>query len=266
LIAALWVIGSVLTYVVGVHLLAYLDGGTGAVPSWWQRWRRSVPLSLACWVIKIAYFVGVPYAAVIKGAADFPTYLGLGGLHWQANIGRGALAGAGVLLGIVGIAWYSLRSVRPSRSEIQAPPAAGFPLILDALCLETHWAFYRVPGILLTGDFLLGTFIGAALAILEQVADPAWRADAGSKSAALEAWQRLSLLVGMSAAFYFTRNLVVVWLVHVIVEWGRRAATAGLVPRLAPARPARRTARAEQPPLEISPTEAAESQTERASE
>jgi hypothetical protein len=267
LLAALWVTGSVLTYVVAAYVLAYLDGGTGAVPAWWRRWRESLSLVAVRWIFKLAYFVGVPYAAVITGVADFPEYLGLGSLNWQANIGRGALAGAAVLLGMVSIAWYSLQGLASARFEIQRPPARGWPLIFDALCLEAHWAFYRVPGILLTGDFLLGTFIGAVLAILEQVADPAWRTRAASSRSSLEAWQRLSLLVGMSAVFYFTRNLVVVWAVHLAVEWGRRTTTAGLLQRLAPVRASRRRARAESPArLGSDPTDVGEGHTEPASE
>jgi xanthine/uracil/vitamin C permease (AzgA family) len=170
---------------------------------------------------------------MMMGAADFPVHLGLARLDWPASVGRGVVLGIAIFLGLAGIAWYAMRSLRqmgsvPPPSPLERP---GWTVGLDAFFQEAHWAFYRVPGILLTGDFLFGTFIGALLAILERVADSRWRRRATSPQSDLEAWHSIALLVGMSVSFYFTRNLFVLWVIHAIVDWGNRQMTRWLVRR-----------------------------------
>ena len=187
----------------------------------------------ADWLAGLLYYAGVPYAAMMLGAADFPAHLGLARLDWPASVGRGVVLGIAAFLGLAGIAWYSIRSLRQMGCEPPPPPLErpGWTVGLAAFFQEAHWAFYRVPGILLTGDFLFGTFIGALLAILERVADPRWRRRAASPQTDLDAWQSLALLVGMSVSFYFTRNFFVLWATHAVVEWGNRQMTLWLLRR-----------------------------------
>jgi len=186
----------------------------------------------ADWLVRLLYYAGVPYAAIMLGAADFPAHLGLARLDWPASVGRGVALGLAVFAGLAGITWYSVRSLRQIRCE--APPPGARPawtVGLDAFFQEAHWAFYRLPGILLAGDFLFGTFIGAGLAILERVASPRWRLKASSPETALEAWQSIALLVGMSLVFYFTRNFFVLWAAHAALDWGNRRMTSWLLVR-----------------------------------
>ena len=222
--ATLWVIGSALVYLAAAHLLRYLEGRPDAPVSRFVRRGESLGLG---WAVKLAYFVGVPYAAMLLGAADFPAHMGLARLDWPTSIGKGVVAGAAVFAGLAGASWHSIRSLRRLDADPLPKPSslAGLPLILNALCNEAHWAFYRLPGILLTGDLFLGTWIGAAVAVLERVGDPRWRRRAVSPEFGLEAWQHIALLGGMSAAFFFTRNFFVVWAAHALVEWGSWAVT-----------------------------------------
>lgn len=177
----------------------------------------------AGWIARLLYYVGVPYAAMILGAADFPAHLGLARMDWPASVGRGAVWGIAVFAALAGIEWYSIRSLRQMESMIPTPPQTrpAWVVVLDAFLLEAHWAFYRLPGILLTGNLLFGTAIGAGLAILERAADPRWRRAASSQDW-LETWLNLALLVGMAAAFYFTRNFFVVWALHAALDAGSR--------------------------------------------
>ena len=221
--ATLWVIGSVLVYVAAAYVWWRWDESAADGTSLgWGKWRQRLSSPAATVLLRALYYVGVPYVAMLLGAADFPIHLGLAQLDWPASIGTGALVGVAVFLGLTGMAAYSLRNLRRLGVEPvgASPPSRGAALLYEALFLEAHWAFYRLPGILATGDFLLGSWIGAAVAIVEQVASPRWRDQASSKRFALQAWQRLALLVGMSAVFFFTKNLWVTWVVHVIVEWG----------------------------------------------
>jgi hypothetical protein len=187
----------------------------------------------ADWIARLLYYAGVPYAAMMLGAADFPAYLGLARLDWPASVGRGVVWGIAIFAALAGIAWYSIRSLRQMESETPAPPQArpAWIAALDAFLLEAHWAFYRLPGILLTGDLLLGTAIGAGLAILERAADPRWRRAASSQDW-LETWLNLALLVGMAAAFYFTRNFFVVWALHAALGASSRKMTQWLINRV----------------------------------
>jgi hypothetical protein len=186
----------------------------------------------ANWIIRLLYYAGVPYMAVMLGAADFPAHLGLARLDWPASVGRGAILGIAVFAALAGIAWYSVRSLRQMGSVTPAPPHArpAWMAALDAFLLEAHWAFYRLPGILMTGDLLLGTAIGAGLAILERAADPRWRR-AASSQVWLETWLDLALLVGMAVAFYFTRNFFVLWAIHAALDAGIRKMTQWLLER-----------------------------------
>jgi len=171
----------------------------------------------------LAYYVGLPFTAMLAGAADFPLHLGLAGIDWPASLARGAATGLAVFVGLAGIRGYVRRYRVGSPAHVGRSPH-HWDAWLVALGHEAHWAFYRLPGILLTGDFLLGTFLGAALALLERVADPRWRRQATNADAALGAWLNVALLVGMSAAFYFVRNFFVLWGVHALLIWAVRKA------------------------------------------
>lgn len=168
------------------------------------------------------YYVGLPYAAMLAGAADFPVYLGLAGMDWPASLARGAALGVAIFAALAAIAWY-VRRRAVGQAAIVRPRAHDWEAWLLALCQEAHWAFYRLPAILLTGDFLLGTFVGMGLVLLERVADPRWRRQATGETA-LGAWLDVALLVGMSASFYMVRNIFVLWAVHAALVWGMRKA------------------------------------------
>lgn len=172
-------------------------------------------------VAALAYYVGLPFGAVLAGAADFPVHLGLAGMDWPASLARGAALGLAIFLGMAGIAGYVQRHTPEARCEGLA--GEWEPWFL-ALCREAHWAFYRLPGILLMGDFLWGTFIGAALALLERAGDPRWLRAATAPRTALAVWLDVALLVGMSVAFYLVRNFFVLWAVHAVLIWAGRKA------------------------------------------
>lgn len=225
----MWVIGSVLVYVAAAYGWWRWHESADRLSAGWQRWRQRIGSPAVSVPLRALYYVGVPYAAMLLGAADFPIYLGLARLDWPSSIGRGALAGAALFLGLVAIAAYSLRGPHRLRAGAETDDSRGVTVVYEALFLEAHWAFYRLPGILATGDLLLGAWIGATLAVVEQVADPHWRSRAASKQWALAAWQRLALLAGMTAVFLLTRNFWVAWAVHTLVEWGRAAATRHLL-------------------------------------
>ncbi|MDH7488053.1 MAG: hypothetical protein QHH80_00915 [Anaerolineae bacterium] len=171
----------------------------------------------------LAYYVGLPFGAMLAGAADFPLHLGLAGMDWPASLVRGAGLGLTMFVGLAGIAGYARRHGLGQRATL-GEPNSDWDAWLVALCQQAHWAFYRLPAILLTGDFLLGTFLGAVLALLERVADPRWRRQATSTDTALGAWLGVALLVGMSAAFYLVRNFFVLWGVHTLLIWAVRKA------------------------------------------
>ncbi len=172
-------------------------------------------------VAALAYYVGLPFAAMLAGAADFPGHLGLAGMDWPASLARGTAMGLAVFAGMAGIAGYVRRHAPGARGEALA--GEWEPWLL-ALCREAHWAFYRLPGILLTGDFLWGTFIGGALALLERAGDPRWLRAATAPRTALRVWLDVALLVGMSVAFYLVRNFFVLWAVHAVLIWAGRKA------------------------------------------
>lgn len=209
-----------LIYLAASLLLDAAETNGGASSASAQRWLGRARQVGADRLAGLAYYVGLPFTAMLAGAADFPLHLGLAGMDWPASLARGAATGLAVFIGLASIRWYVWRFRADSPALPDRAPH-GWAAWLVALCHEAHWAFYRLPWILLTGDFLLGAFLGAALALMEQVGDPRWRRQATGNTA-LSAWLDVALLVGMSAGFYFVRNFFVLWGIHAALVWAGR--------------------------------------------
>jgi len=216
--ASLWVAGSVLIYLAASLVLDTAETSPDEPSHAYLLRARRLGLDR---LAALVYYVGLPYGAMLAGAADFPMHLGLAGLDWPASLARGAALGLMLFAGAGAVAWYVRRWSPHAPTNLRDPSHHGDAWFLS-LCQQAHWAFYRLPGILITGDFLLGTFVGATLALLERVGDPRWRRQATGGDTALGAWLDVALLVGMSASFYFVRNFFVLWGVHTLLIWAIR--------------------------------------------
>ncbi len=212
--------------------------------------RQDVPLARrlstgwAASILRFAYYVGLPYTALILGVLP-GRYLGLIGLdRLQAGAAGGAevssnawrllgqlrdaaslaildwLPGIGTLLSLgavmlllLSVAWLGYGRAR--RSLPPGPEGAGTPPPLLSMVQvgyqAIHWSFYRGIVWLLTDDLYLAVVGGILLVGVEWLLDPGRMAGAEHEQPLIDA----SLLIATSVIFFFVPNL---WLL-VPVHW-----------------------------------------------
>jgi hypothetical protein len=194
----LWLLGSVLAYGFSTNAI-WLVRSKG--------FRRSPYTRLLIQVGRFLFFVGVPYLTLggwplrpFQGILSLEA-MGLVGLspRWPVTRWLGA-AGTGLGVGLVTLlflvfAWRNAnRATGGTRLYPQSQP--WWALLINALYLQVHWAFYRsalstlqsaASGVvcLRTGqvqavatpldDGYTGIFLGLALIYLEWSLNPAWR-------------------------------------------------------------------------------------------
>ncbi len=219
-----WVLGSLVAYVVGGHVL------------WWLRsrslWRPPYG-GLLEEAGRFLFFLGVPYLA-LGGWPRPPSsgLLSLGDLgfvwwgsrwpatRWLQAVGNGlglGLAASVVLL----VGWANAN--RSSSQDGQIPrirfsPRPWWLLLIDVVYLEVHWAFYRGALALLLEDVYLGVFASLGLVYLQWGLNPLWRRGWLQGSQAASRWLRSALALTAALIFLTTRNLWICLLAHGLIE------------------------------------------------
>lgn len=237
---ALWVAVSVLLHTLGA-LLAWrfrrpLAGRLGRTL---QRLRHHWSGPLLLQVIRFAYFLGLPYALLIRrgvlelqplgllGPADLDqSVLGWGG-EWLIATGRMVvvgLAGALVVLwGWANLRWVMAEGGRTTEDERWAMDS-GTPsaLMREAIYLQVHWAFYRTAPLLWLGAGNEGwaAFAGAGIVALEAALDPRFWAALGDPGRAAQLLFTGVLCWLSALGFALTHNLWLVATVHAALVWG----------------------------------------------
>jgi hypothetical protein len=212
----LWILGSVVAYVLGNGILWLLEG---------TRLRR-----LLCdrWLKQIGRFLlhlGIPYL-VLGGWPRRPYSgllsledMGLVGLneHWQVTRWLEA-AGTGLGLGLFSLVILAVAWMHVGRARLRFRPKPWWALLVDGLYLEVHWAFYRGGLAVLLDDIYAGTFLGLAFVYLEWGLNPFWREGWRLPARAGERWLRAAMSLIVALLFLFTRNLWVCLGVHWLLE------------------------------------------------
>ena len=173
--------------------------------------------------IRFLYYVGIPYAALLRGAA-LPRLMGLTHLDWVKGIGLGTALGGGTFLLLALIWWWYARAIaalplsaRERRGASRGDDSTnGWILLREAIYLQTHWAFYRSAAILLLNNYYAGAFVGFLLVTLEWSINPAWRRDLSVPWRSANTLTRWSMAFVAAIVFLFIRNL---WLL-VLIHWG----------------------------------------------
>jgi hypothetical protein len=150
--------------------------------SWPDRLARQ-PALLAV-AVRLLYFIGLPYLAVLLGwlttqqfgltGLEYLALVNLEGstlivqlyqtislilLAWLLDSGATLLAGGLALLFLALLRWGLARQ----HVEVFTEP----PAFLPVLCQVVHWAFYRALCWAITQDFYLGLVLGGLAALLE---------------------------------------------------------------------------------------------------
>jgi hypothetical protein len=228
----LWLAGSLLVAVLWANLRWFFStprpGTLGNLAAQLSTWQFSPWLYQ---LLRLLYYVGVPFAAWIWRGALLKKYLGLSdglsssvrdwahGVGWAASLAVGAWT-------LLALGWWAYRRAIVASgqdvmgAEINAPPWA---LLFEAIYREAHWVFYRcVPIVALGEDVYWGTWLGLALVGVEAVLNPAWRRGLADPQEAPRQLMRGALAVVSSVLFIVLGdgNLWLAIAVHWGVSWG----------------------------------------------
>jgi hypothetical protein len=186
--------------------------------------------------LRLVYFIGVPYAALLTGSiasidmgltGTGGSVLGWSPAEWLRGLSTALTLGAIVLLPMGVASRQIARAGRP----LGVDDRSGGAVIVDAIYAEVHWAFYRAAPLILLGDVYAAVLFGALLVGVEWIV-VLIRNGLSPLPEERQNWLRRGVLLALSAAlFALTQN---VWLtigLHTVLElmwkvWLRR-----LVPR-----------------------------------
>lgn len=233
---ALWVAISVLLHTLGALLAwRFRRPQAGRLGRTLQRLRRHWSGPLLLQVIRFAYFLGLPYALLIRrgvlelqplgllGPADLDqSVLGWGG-EWLIATGRMVAVGlVGALVVLWG--WANLKWVLSHTDEGRWTMDGGTTgvLVRETIYLQVHWAFYRTAPLLWLGAGNEGwaAFAGVGIVALEAALDPRFWAALGDPSRAARPLFTGVLCWLSALGFALTRNLWLVATAHAALAWG----------------------------------------------
>jgi len=216
----LWLAASFLLYGLSAQLAwRYRQAGLGRISPWVARVSKSRFTPQLWGLLRFLYYVGIPYGALIRGVA-LPRLMGFTGFNWFQSLGLGAAIGVGAFLLILLGWWFYIRSLTASPLRLPSPPPSPSPWTMawDALCLQTHWAFYRSAPMLL--DEYWGIFLGFLLVSLEWWMNPAIRRGLARAEEAEPILRRWAIGIATTVVFYYTRNTWLLFPLHWMTELG----------------------------------------------
>lgn len=221
----LWIGLSFLLYAVGASIAwHYRDprpGRIGRLVGAVKRWPHW-PFQ----ILRLLYYLGIPYLALLQGVTS-PRLMGLVGADWFGGMGMGVALGTGAFLLLALAWWHYARTTQRSYPQEGNPFSARIsdilqpwgwpPLLLEVICLETHWAFYRSgPALLL--DHYSGVFLGLLIALGERYSDPNIRHSLSSPGQAEGILMEGGMALVMAIVYLFTRNLWLCMFIHFGIE------------------------------------------------
>jgi hypothetical protein len=207
-------------------------------------WARRFSEGWAVSVWRFAYFIGLPYVALILGVLP-ARYLGLVGLNrlqarqsfpsgfehlseparflaqirnnvslivldWLPDVGKLAslVLVALVLLGVawLGYGYFRWRFLSGLR-RVSTFQMKGYPSLVQVVYQAVHWSFYRGAVWLLADDLYLGVVGGMVLVGVEWMLDAGWLHQVQDPLAGEPPRIDASILVATSSIFLFVPNL-----------------------------------------------------------
>jgi hypothetical protein len=235
-----WLLGSLVAAAAWANSAWYFrvkrPGPMGRTVSSLVRWSHA---PLAYETLRLAYYVGVPFAALLWGGdAIVERLLGLPIGQWASGSAADTLpdlardlgwtiASTAGALGVLTAGWLAYRrslidaGVQKRQNETHRPP---WRLLREAAYLQAHWSFYRnapSTALLLRGlDQYWGVWGGLALVAAEALLDPAWRNQLTEPRNAPSAIFGTVLAVLSTMLFLLTESLPMLVVFHFLVTWG----------------------------------------------
>lgn len=206
---------------------------------------RLVTWPLAPWlhqVLRLLYYVGLPFTALVWGHALSERHLGLTAgsadtwTDWAQDLGWTAALGAGGWM-LLALGWWAYRralSAAGEESGVAGANSSRWILLREAAYHEVHWAFYRSALISelgqRSGDEYWGVWAGLACVALEAILNPAWRSRMGNPETTPGQLVRGALAIISAVLFLKTQNLWLALALHWAATWGLVTLMRGLPP------------------------------------
>ena len=238
LLPVIWTLASMT-----VAVLAILFVGEAQL----DRLRATVGGRLLEQFLRLIYFIGVPYAALLAGSIA-PIDMGLTGAggsilgwspaEWLRGLGTALMLSVIVLLPIGLASRQIARAGQPLGTDDRSAGA----VIVDAIYAEIHWAFYRAAPLILLTDVYAAVIFGALLVGVEWIV-LLIRNGLSPSAEERQRWLRRGALLTLSAALVvLTQNVWLALLAHLVLEliwkvWLRRLAPRPIEPVYTPIDP-----------------------------
>jgi hypothetical protein len=194
-------------------------------PALLARLHASLAGRLAVPLLRLVYFIGLPYAALFTGSlAPIDLVLtGAGGavLGWDVAAWLRGLSTT-LTLGVIVVLPIGLASWQMSRAGHRAAlgtdDRAVGAVLIEGLYAEIHWAFYRAAPLILLENVYTAALIGMVLVGVEWSVDLI-RNGLSRAPEDRQRWLRRVLLLAVSATlFVLTRNLWLLIGLHLVLE------------------------------------------------
>ncbi len=211
-----WVLVSLLLYLFGSQALRL--NSAARMIGWLMD--RGI-LGPIWWGGRLAYLAGLPYLALLVGAAS-PRGMGLIGLDWVRTLGFGVPLAA-VAWALILVGWHQASPMQsdPNDARRRGFLTAGWlSAALEAGGQQMHWAFYRDAGIRWLGPYW-GAWASLLLLGLEWISGTVGRA----RGAPVQPLMVNILLAIVTTALYLAvPNWWLSWGLHTLALLGTRMA------------------------------------------
>jgi hypothetical protein len=232
---ALWTVGSIVLSVLGKQLAwIAVHQPQSRLGRFRTGWAGNSFGRAFVFLVRFAYFIGLPYAVLLRHAlslvvigllgaqtAELPWWtLGWPLTDWAAALGwmtgLGGIAAVTLVMG-----WWNARRALGTDFPPGGTWAAPSFLIVarESLYAEIHWAFYRAAPLVFIADPYWAALAAAGLVTSEYVLDPSWwdsLADGPQREALL---MQMGWLALSTAVFVMTHNVWPMMLLHIVLAW-----------------------------------------------
>jgi len=172
-------------------------------------------------ILRMGYYIGIPFAALQLGWINLRV-MGLGVLDWAEGVRWAIILVLAGWLALIAIWLPYLRATR----DVYATPETQFSFprrLVEVVYMQAHWAFYRAAAIgflqgLIPDALYWGTVIGLGLTALEAFAAPRVRERLTHIGAADALVWNFGQAVLNALGFVVTRNLYLLFVMHLLLE------------------------------------------------
>ncbi len=194
-------------------------------PALRARLHASLGERLAVQLLRLLYFIGLPYAALFTGSLA-PIDLGLTGMGgtlfgwdvaiWLRGLNTTFTIGIIVVLPIGLASWQIARSSHGA--ALGADDRSVGAVLVEALYAEIHWAFYRTAPLILLENAYAAALVGLGLVGVEWSVELIRNGLSRAPEDRQRGLRRFLLLALSATLFVLTRNLWLLIGLHLMTE------------------------------------------------